>query len=205
MKSLPKFVYDEKIKFLSFEQNSIKYTIKYRYNKNLIDFMATYPEADCETFFNAPLDLKTYKDIAEGLKKYINGKKASVGLNFILNFVQNAFKYKVDSQQFGREKMMFAQETLYFNSSDCEDRAVLFSYLIRELFGISVVGVRYNDHISTALYIPMDGDSVKVYTKKYIIADPTYLNAIVGQNMPKYKTIRPDGFINIKTNKKRSL
>jgi hypothetical protein len=64
---------------------------------------------------------------------------------------------------------MFANETLYFDKSDCEDRAVLFSYLVKELFGIGVVGIKYKDHMATALYVPMDGDSVKAGQRKFVI------------------------------------
>ena len=201
MESLPKFVNNSQEKSLSFKQNNEKYTIKYRYNQNLLDFMSTYPQADYETFFNTPLETETYRDIAIELKKHINAKQASVALNFVLNFVQNAFTYQVDSQQFGREKVMFAQEVLYYDKSDCEDRAILFSYLVKKLFNISVVGVKYKDHMSTALYIPVKGDSVKIKSKRYVIADPTYLNASIGQSMSKYKRKKPEGFIFISTQK----
>ena len=140
----------------------------------------------------------SYATIARDIKKYIDGKKASEGLNFVLSFVQNAFVYERDNQQFGREKVMFAQETLYFNKSDCEDRAILFAYLVKELFGYSVVGVKYKDHMATALYIPLAGDSVKVGRKKYVIADPTYINANIGQSMPKYRSVRPESFITLR-------
>jgi hypothetical protein len=203
MKSLPKFVQKRMEKTLHFMQYGERYDIKYTYNQNLIDFMATYPQADYETFFNAPLDNSSYREIAAELKKYINAKQASVTLNFVLNFVQNAFKYEVDSQQFGREKVMFAQETLYYDKSDCEDRAILFSYLVKELFHIDVVGVKYKDHMATALYIPIKGDGVKIYNKKYIIADPTYVNASIGQSMPKYRKIKPNSFIFVKRKKEK--
>ncbi len=198
MDSLPNFNEEIKSKVLSFKQYGKQYNISYNYNQNLLDFMSTYPQADYETFFNTPLEKNTYKDIALGLKKEINGKRASEAINFVLNFVQNAFKYEVDSKQFGREKVMFAEETLYYDKSDCEDRAILFSYLVKELFNISVVGVKYKDHMSTALYIPMRGDSVKVHKKRFVIADPTYINASIGQSMPRYKSVRPNSFIVVK-------
>ena len=193
--SLPKLQKNIKTKTISFKQYGKKYSCSYGYNQNLIDFMATYPQADYSTFFNSPLEKETYDAIAQDLKKYIDGKKASVALNFVLNFVQNAFQYEVDEEQFGREKVMFAEETLYYNKSDCEDRAILFSYLVRKLFHISVIGVKYKDHMSTALYIPMKGDSIRNNRRRYVIADPTYINANIGMNMPKYKSVRPEKFI----------
>jgi len=201
LNTLPFLEEDIREKSLEFKQYGKKYNIKYKYNQNLIDFMSTYPQADYETYFNAGIEPRSYQDIASALRKYINGKRASEALDFVLHFVQNAFKYEVDSQQFGREKVMFAQETLYYDKSDCEDRAVLFAYLVKELFNISVVGVKYKNHMSTALYVPMDGDSVRVNAKRFVIADPTYINATIGQNMPKYKHKKPNSFIHVETKK----
>ncbi len=198
LKTLPKFSSNMKNKTLSFNEYGKTYSVSYEYNQNLIDFMATYPQADYETYFNAPLDSRTYKSIASDIKKYVDGKKAGDAMNFVLHFVQKSFKYERDNQQFGREKVMFATETLYFDKSDCEDRAVLFSYLIKELFNIGVVGVKYKDHMATALYIPMSGDSVMAGQRKLVIADPTYINASIGQSMYKYKSIRPESFIVVK-------
>jgi len=195
LKRLPNLEKNFITKTISFKQYGKNYSSTYRYNRNLINFMATYPQADYSTFFNSPLEDETYNDLVEDLKKYIDGKKASVAMNFVLNFVQNAFKYEVDEEQFGREKVMFAEETLFYDKSDCEDRAILFSYLVKKLFHISVIGVKYRDHMSTALYIPMTGDSVQKGSRKYIIADPTYINANVGLSMKKYKSIRPERFI----------
>jgi len=200
LKTLPKFINNVKKKTLKFKQYSKNYEIEFSYNKNIIDFMMTYPQADYETFFNAPIQNQTYEDIAKGLKKYIDGKKASTAINFVLNFVQNAFLYQVDNKQFGHEKVMFAQEALYYEKSDCEDRAVLFSYLAKKLFGFSVVGVKYKDHMATALYIPIKGDEVRAKSKRYVIADPSYINASIGQSMPKYKLLKPESFIMIDKN-----
>jgi len=195
LQELPKLKKDMKMKKLSFKEFGKTYTIPYQYNKNLIDFMATYPQADYETYFNTPLSLLAYDELAEGIKKYVDTKKASVAINFVLHFVQKAFKYEVDQKQFAREKVMFANETLFYQKSDCEDRAILFARLIKHMFSISVVGVKYSDHMATALYIPLKGESVKAGNRRFIIADPTYINANIGQSMPKYSGKIPENFI----------
>lgn len=193
--SLPNFQKNLQHKTVSFKEFGKEYSSSYSYDKNLIDFMATYPQADYDTYFNAPLSEGTYDQIAKDIKHYVDGEKSSVAINFVLRFVQKAFKYERDQAQFGREKVMFANETLYYNKSDCEDRAILFSTLVKRLFHISVIGVRYKDHMTTALYIPMKGDSVKEANKRFVIADPTYINANIGQSMPKYKSKIPQDFI----------
>lgn len=197
---IPTFASDIKTKTLSFKDYGKEYSIPFEYNQNLVDFMATYPQADYEVFFNAPVDSKTYAGVALALKNYIDGMKASDAINFVLHFVQNSFEYETDYQQFGREKVMFAEETLVHDKSDCEDRAILFAYLVKKLFNIGVVGVKYKDHMATALAIPMIGDSVKKGSRKLVIADPTYVNSSIGQSMPKYKSIIPDSFIEISKN-----
>ncbi len=195
MKEIPEFKLNLKQKVLKFKEYGKTYIVNISYNQNLIDFMSTYPQADYTTYFNTPLDSITYTSLVKSLKKYLDGKKATDAINFILHFVQKSFKYERDNEQFYREKVMFAEETLYFDKSDCEDRAILFAYLIKKLLGIGVVGIKYKDHMATALYIPIKGDSIRVGRKKLIIADPTYINANVGQSMRKYRDIKPQSFI----------
>ena len=195
MKILPKFTMAKKEKKLSFKQFGKNYNISYSYNQNMIDFMSTYPQANYEVFFNTPLDKETYISIASSLKKYLDGKKASEAMNFILSFIQKAFKYELDSQQFGREKIMFAEETLYYDKSDCEDRAILFANLIKELFHIPVIGVKYKDHMASAIYVPMKGDKISTKNRKFVIADPSYINANIGMSIPKYKHVKPQSYI----------
>ena len=198
LEKLPKLPLSIKKKTLEFKHFGNIYSVPYEYNENIIDFMATYPQADYETFFNAPLEYRTYKSIAISLKKYIDGKKASDALNFVLNFVQKAFQYERDNKQFGREKVMFAQETLFFDKSDCEDRAVLFSYLVKELFSIGIIGVKYKNHMATALNVPIEGDTVRVGAKKFVLADPTYINATIGMSMLEYKKVKPQSYVIVK-------
>ncbi|MDQ7042261.1 MAG: hypothetical protein Q9M34_01880, partial [Sulfurimonas sp.] len=198
---LPNFKKNLEYKTLSFKQFGKVYSTSFSYDKNLIDFMASYPQADYETYFNAPMSLETYEQIATDMKKYLNNKHSSEAINFVLNFVQKAFVYERDQQQFAKEKVMFPNETLYYDKSDCEDRAILFAYLVKKLFKVSVVGVKYKDHMATALYIPMRGDSVKVGGRKFVIADPTYVNANIGQSMPKYKSIIPQRYIILSSRK----
>jgi hypothetical protein len=198
LKVLPNFKKDIRKKTVSFRQYSKDYKVTYRYDKNLIDFMITYPQVDYEIYFNAPLSSMTLNDIVLSLKKYIDNQKASRSINFVLHFVQKSFKYERDLEQFSKEKVMFAQETLYFDKSDCEDRVILFSALIKRLFHFSVVGIKYKDHMSAGLYIPMRGDSVRAYGRRFVIADPTYINANIGQSMSKYKNKTPESFILVK-------
>ena len=195
---IPNFNLDVKTKDLKFTLDNKEYVFQYKYNQNLLDFLGTYPRVQSDVYFNAPLDDISYQAIGKSLKKYVDRKKASTAINFVLHFVQDAFKYQCDQDQFKKEKFMFAQETLYYDKSDAEDRVSLFSYLIRKFFSFSVVGVKYKDHMITGLYIPILGDNVIDGKKKYIVADPTYNNANIGQSVAKYKRVKPVAFIELK-------
>ncbi|MDH4944260.1 hypothetical protein [Sulfurimonas sp. C5] len=198
MPKTPNLVQSLLKKKLTFSNQAGRYDVDVSINKNLIDFMNTYPQVDYDVYFNAAFDSSVYNDVITGLRKYINGKKALYSLNFILHFVQKSFKYQRDDEQFGKDKVMFAEETLYYDSSDCEDRAILFGKLVKKIFDYGVVGVKYKDHMTTALSVPLNGDMVTVGTRKYVIADPTYINANIGLNMPKYRNIQPESFIKLK-------
>jgi len=195
LKELPKLGKDYKTKMVHFTYQGKSYDVSYQYNKNLIDFLATYPQAEYKSFFNAAVDEVTYATLATSLREYINGKRASEAMNFVLAFVQKAFAYQTDQEQFGREKVMFVEETLHYKASDCEDRAILYAFLVRKLFHTPILGIKYPNHMATALYVPLDGDKVKIRGKEFVVADPTYINASIGEAMPQFKGELPKDYI----------
>ena len=197
LKQIPSFSENTKERVLAFRYRGQKYSLHISYNQNLIDFMGSYPQADYEAYFNAPLDFRSADSLSKELQTIIDGKAASEAINILLFFVQHAFEYEVDQEQFGREKVMFAEETLYYKKSDCEDRSILFAYLIKNLLGYDVVGVKYADHMATAVAVPIKGDALNVASHRYVIADPTYINAPIGKSMPKYKNVRPEKYIRV--------
>ena len=197
LKELPLLQKNYKVKMIEFEEESKKYKISLKYNQNMIDFYKTYPQVEFSVFLNAPMEEVTYNSLVESLKDHINGMKTNKALNFLLHFVQKSFGYKRDIEQFHKEKIMFAEETLFYQYSDCEDRVVLYSYLVKKLFDIDVYALKYSNYMATALYIPLNGDGFMIGSKKYIVADPTYINANIGISMPMYKGKRPQEYIRL--------
>ena len=167
-----------------------KYTLKIPYNKNLIDFYKDYPQVDYAVYFAASHSQEFKRALLGALSADLKGKSEYEAVNFLLAFVQNAFAYKTDDEQFGREKVMFPEETVFYPFSDCEDRSILFAFLVRELLGLKVVGLKYEDHLSTAVAFSskIKGDEIRHGKLAYTICDPTYIGAKAGQAMPKYKS-----------------
>lgn len=180
-------------KRLSFEYNGDIKTINTTYNKNLIDFFEDYPQTHYQNYFNTKLSPKTRDNLVKELKPIIEGKGESEAVNILLHFVQKSFEYKTDQEQFNREKPLFPEETLHYRYSDCEDRSVLFTYLVKELLGLEVVGLKYPGHMSSGVLLKEVGeDSVNLGNKTFTIADPTFINANIGMAMPTYKNRKPE-------------
>ena len=124
----------------------------------------------------------------------MKGMDEQKAINFLLRFVQTSLRYKTDEVQFGKENYLFPEETLYYPYSDCEDRSILFAWLVHSLLGMDVVGLDYPGHVATAVLFEghVDGDSVTHNGKRYVIADPTYVNALIGMAMPNFKNEKPE-------------
>ncbi len=179
---------------LMFFYNGQEYSLEVKLSKDAVDFFDRYPQTNYEVYFGAPPSPEATASLLTQLKSIVQGKSEREAVNMILRFVQTAFEYKTDQEQFGREKPFFPDETLYYPYSDCEDRAILFAYLVRSLLGLEVVGLDYPAHIATAVRFSTEitGDAIVFQGKRYIICDPTYINADVGACMPQFKGVNPN-------------
>lgn len=164
-------------------------------NKNLIDFYNSYPTScidnDFMTRWAIYANVAMSKDVTSALyprlKKNIAGKTQFEAVNMLLNWVQTAFVYEYDDKVWGGDRAFFAEETLYYPYCDCEDRAILFSRLVRDLLGLKVILVYYPGHLASAVCFTKEevaGDYIQLGGNKFIVTDPTYIGAPVGWTMP---------------------
>jgi hypothetical protein len=160
--------------------------------KSLMEFYNSYPQCDYPVYFNAPVNPGVETALLAALRPAIQGKSEAQAANILINFVQTAFDYKTDPDQFGYEKPFFVEELFYYPFSDCEDRSMLYSYLVRKLLGLDVVLLDYPEHIATAVAFngDVDGDYVMVGNRKYTVCDPTYIGAPIGQAMPQFRQVK---------------
>lgn len=156
-------------------------------NRNLMSFYDSYPACSWEIVAAASLSQTVKDQLYPSLRRAIADLAQAQAVNLLLNFVQTGFEYKTDDEQFGREKSFFGDETFYYPYCDCEDRAILFSILVRDLIGLDVVLLDYPSHIATAVKFTVDvnGDYFDVNGDKYVICDPTYIGAPIGKSMPE--------------------
>lgn len=194
MASLPIFAEELQPRVLRFQYRQQKYEIPVGVNRNLIDFLTYYPQTELPGYLNAEIESTAMDNLVGALRPHVAGRSELDAVNFLLRMVQTSFEYKTDRDQFNREKWFFPEETLFYPFSDCEDRSILFAYLVRKLVpSVSVVGLIYADHIATAIRFSsaVPGDSRMHDGARYVVSDPTYIGADAGMEMPQYKTASP--------------
>ncbi|MDR1681890.1 MAG: hypothetical protein LBS25_00660 [Candidatus Symbiothrix sp.] len=172
-------------------------SVKILTNKNLIDFYDTYPASTLNNdestrwrfYANTPLSESAKQMLYPALYQAIADKSEEDAANILLNFVQTAFVYEFDDKVWGGDRAFFAEETLYYPYSDCEDRAILFSRLVRDLMHLEVVLLYFPGHLAAAVHFNenIDGDYLTVADKRFLVCDPTYINAPVGMTMEGYE------------------
>ncbi len=184
---------DEFERKINFKYKEKQYSFPVILNKNNLSYLSDYPVTELNVYFDATMTESTKLSLADGLMHYMLKMNIEESVNFLLSFVQTAFIYKTDQDQFKKEKFFFPEEVLYYEASDCEDRSALFSYLIKQLLHLEVIGLEFKEHIATAVHLPVEvvGDYIYYHNSKYLIADPTYLNAPLGLSMPYYKNQQP--------------
>jgi hypothetical protein len=179
----------EKTREVNFTFIGKAYSFDVKYNKNVIDYYQDFPLSDANVYFDATVSAATKQSLKEGLQPLLEGRSEEEATSILLRVVQTAFDYQTDQEQFGYEKFFFADELFSFPYSDCEDRSVLFAYLVKEIMQLQVIGVGYSGHMATAVRFneEVDGDYLEYNGEKYTICDPTFINAPIGMTMPQYK------------------
>ncbi len=189
IEKLPKF--DKKISSKNFTFRGITFPIDI--NQNLIDFYNDYPETDLAVYFSTPMSPEASLSLNNFFSGILQGKTERQIVDILLEYIQSSIKYETDEMQFGNERYLFADETLFYPYADCEDRAVLLASLIKQFTGLPVIGLDYPQHISLAVAIPetFEGFYITYSDKKYYICDPTYIGAKSGICMKSLKDIKP--------------
>lgn len=167
-------------------------------NENQIALCAEYPSFSLGDDFmtrwamyaNAPMDEKTKSALYPQLNNLVEGLSQLEAVNKLLNWVQTAFVYEYDDTVWGEDRAFFAEETLFYPYCDCEDRSILLSRLVRDILGLDVILVYYPGHLAMAVAFTeeVSGDNITVGDTRFVICDPTYINAPVGHSMPRLET-----------------
>jgi hypothetical protein len=162
------------------------FTSEVRYNLNWTSLLEDTPQTDLDLIFKAKVSSEVEEDFRKSIEPALSGKSDEEKVAWLLSFVQQSFAYQTDQDQFGREKYFLVEEVLHYPYSDCEDRAVLFAWLVKVFTGLKVVGLNYDAHVATAVHFksPVKGDALDWKGSRFVVCDPTYIGAGIGMTMP---------------------
>lgn len=164
-------------------------------NKNLIDFWNDYIDgSDSDSQFgrwaiqgNCPMSNNMKEELYPALRSKIKGLNQTDAANILLKVAQS-FPYGYDIDEWGvNDRTFWVEETWHYPKSDCEDHAIHFSRLVRDLLNLNAVLIYYPGHLSCAIEITdgsAKGDYVLHEGKRYIVCDATCFYSPVGYTPP---------------------
>ncbi len=172
---LPQFKSDSySEKDLNFSYKEKEYHFKIKLNNQVQNIFKNYPVVDFETYFNIPLSNETHSSLIPLLKNNIQNLSQKEGIDYLLHFTRYAFLYENDQDNFGKEKRLSPEQTLLFEHSDCDDRAALFFYLVKEIYNLPMITLLYPSHVTIAVQFDKpEGKPILYKGKNYSICDPT--------------------------------
>ncbi len=181
---------DYKVKDLEFNYRENNYHFKVKLNPQIKAIFANYPVVDYEFYFNIPLSQVTYTSLIPLLKKSVKGMNTKNGVDYLMRFTRYAFMFETDSEVFGKEKRLSPEQTLLYEQSDCEDRAALFFYLVKEIYNLPVIVLAYPEHVTIAVKFNKPVGTPIIYNgMKYSVCEPTpqKKDLAVGQLLPSLR------------------
>ena len=156
--------------------------IEFAFNKGVLDFLSTYPQCDLRVYFGPGLSENNQAIMDGFLLSKLKGLNSKESIDLLLDFCQQAFPYATDQAQFGKERYLFAEESLYFPYNDCEDRTIFLSYLVERYLKLSTIALDFPGHVNLGVATDpsIPGAHVTHNGIRYLICDPTYINAKCG-------------------------
>lgn len=182
--------YQEKDIQFSYYQSD--YHFKIKLNPQVQNIFANYPVVDYSYYFNIPLSKETYESLIPSLKSNMAGMSKKDGIDFLMRFTRYAFLFEPDINVFGEEKRLTPEQTLLHSKSDCEDRAALFFYLVKEIYNVPMIVLSYPQHVTIAINFDKPiGNTITYKGRKYSVCEPTpqKRDLRIGQLSPELKKL----------------
>jgi hypothetical protein len=160
-------------KVLQFEYKSKTYSIPVMVNQEIRNYFTNYPVTSYESQFNIPVNNITSTSLINNLKIKLKNLPVKKGVELLMNFTRTAFDFANDTEVFGREKRLSPEETLLYEKSDCEDRAALFFYLVKEIYNLPMIILSYPDHVNVGVQLDGKGYTANYQNKSFTVCEPT--------------------------------
>ncbi|WP_240186870.1 hypothetical protein [Pedobacter nanyangensis] len=165
---------DYQEKQIAFNYKHKAYHFNVKVNTEVSRIFANYPVVDFETYFNIPLSRETYQSLIPILKENVKKMSTKKGVDYLMQFTRYAFLYEDDEALLGKEKRFSPEQTLLNDQSDCDDRAALFFFLVKEIYNLPMIALLYPTHITMAVAFDKPvGEAIYYNGKAYSVCEPT--------------------------------
>lgn len=172
---LPQFRADHyRERKLAFSYRGKRYRLRVKLTDDVKTIFSNYPVVEYAQQFNQPLSSETQSTLIPQLKEKVSDMSITKGVGFLMHFTRYAFAYEPDRENFGREKRLSPEQTLLYESSDCEDRAALFFYLVKEIYNLPMLVITFPDHVTVAVKLDKPvGRQIMHNGVAYSVCEPT--------------------------------
>ena len=179
----PKLGEEYSLKKLEVWYQKQKYCFSFKINNDLVSYYRDLPNLYwSKIYLNYGFSNGLNSTLIPLLKKNLAPFNELEQLQFILNFVEQSTRHKSDLDDNGIETWLFPEEVLASQYSDCEDKSILFAYLVDALLGLKIVIFNYGldsdvGHANVGVNVKYWGqkklDFYLYKGEKYIICDPS--------------------------------
>ncbi len=150
------------------------YQLTVNFDQTVVDIMEDYPLINEYCYLDSPLSATLQASLLPRLRQVTEYMDQRTALEFLVSFTRSAFQYQEDTKYFGRSKPMVPEELFGYTFSDCEDRSALFYALVRDLLGLPMAVVAYEDHLTVAVSGgDLIGEGFSYQGQRYVFCDPT--------------------------------
>lgn len=174
--------------------NDGRISLSISFDRAALEALRHYPPMDIPYYAQSIVLPEVHTSLWEQLRPHIEGKSQREAVTALMHFAQYAFSYATDDDQHGYEKAYFLEENFYYPKNDCEDRSIFLITAVRKLLGLQTHFIQYPGHECTAIHFTdptITGDGYLYEGLSFIICDPTYIGASIGQCMPNYQHTKP--------------
>ena len=167
-----------KSKNISFHLDGDTFTVQVKSNGSMTEFLGDLPMFEIgKAFTDVPVSAEMDSSLMNYLKQQLKGLELIDQVRFLLAFVQQVVPYGSDYEKYGEERFYYPEETIMSTSSDCEDKAMLMSYLTYKILGLKSIGLFFkkDEHLSLGIEIPgyAPHGSFNYAGKTYVSCEPT--------------------------------
>ena len=162
-------------------------------NQNRISFFNDMPHTDLAVYADMPVDVAFAENTCQGLGSRIAPLSREDALNF---YCISPNRLSVTRQTASNSAANDRSSPKRLSTTPipiAKTERSSSPWLVRRLLKQEIVLLHYSDHVATGVRIEKEipGSYIRTGDKRYLICDPTYIGADIGQCMPGYEKEKP--------------